>query len=1093
MPIPAKTLIKVNSIIATVLALQIAASGQCRADASDLFEKKIRPLFAAKCLSCHSGSGARAGLHLDSPTDLFRKMPSGKPTVVAGKPDKSAIYGAINGIGGIQMPPGGKLTPDEIGALTAWISQGATWPSGAKHITADLWSLKPVQHYSLPPVKDAAWPMAPFDRCLLAAIEGVGLKPSPMADKRTLCRRLFQDLTGLNPTAAQINDFIRDSRPDAYERLTDSLLASRAYGERWARHWMDIARYADSDEEGTLAQPEAAYAYRDWLIGSINADMPYNRFLTLQIAAGTEGVHAQLKDLPATGFLTLGRKFAGNPNDVVDDQLDVIMRGTQGLTIGCARCHDHKFDPMPMTDYYALAGVLSSCTATLEPLYDNKALPAQRDAFARELALRNEAVKNFIGAIQDKLRDRLVTDAAKYMRLAAQQDMKDTASIKGYDAAVGMRWRQALDAAKGDLDPVFTPWSGYAELKPSEFAMKSAALAKLYRQNSETRVRLNWQVAMMFAGTPPKSLGEVADRYQKLFTDVLAQWKRTCQAAKDAGAAEPRGLPVPAQEGIRQLFYGTGGPLSLDDANTEQAMNLEERSILAALRRRITALQNSAGAPMSALVLKDNPAPANAHILFRGDPARPGDEVPRRFVAVMNSVSPKTFTRGSGREELAAAIASPQNPLTARVFVNRVWMHLFGDAIVKTPGDFGSRGELPSNPALLDWLAADFVENGWSLKHLIKTIVSSSAYRMSSAPNAEGLRLDPENRLFWRQNRKRLDFEQLRDALLTAGGQIETCEGGKPFDLLARPYVRKRTIYAAIDRDNLPTLFRVFDFASPDASTAERFVTISPQQALFLLNSPFCMEQAVSAANAAGGDSLRSAVDAITNRLFGRPASAAEINAAAKYCRSPEPPIAPASERARQSVWSYGWGRRDSTQDRVVEFHALPTWTGENWTSGPVLPDPELGSMFLSKEGGAPGGDHEHQIIRRFTAPVECSVTIHGSIRHAGKMGDGIEARIVSSRTGSVGTWRVRMSEAKSDLTAISLKAGDTLDFVVDCIGNDLDDAFNWAPEIETADGSTKWSSAALFAGPQEQVNTLTRWQRFVQTLLLTNEFAFVD
>jgi Protein of unknown function (DUF1553)/Protein of unknown function (DUF1549)/Planctomycete cytochrome C len=1077
--------------IALLVAAMLTLSVSGRADSSDLFEKRIRPLLAARCLSCHSGPAARAGLHLDSPTDFSRKMASGKLVIVAGKPEKSDLIAAVSGSGSLQMPPGGKLTAEEIGYLTTWVAQGATWPSATKRISQELWALKPVQKYSLPPVKNSAWPTVPFDRFLLASMEGVGLQPSPPADKRTLCRRLYQDLTGLYPTSAQLNAFLTDPRPDAYERLVDTLLGSRSYGERWARHWMDIARYADSVEDigpGDTT-PSAAFAYRDWLINALNADMPYNQFLTLQIAAGSQGIKADKADLAACGFLTLGRKFGGNPNDVIDDQLDVIMRGTQGLTIGCARCHDHKFDPLSMSDYYALTGVFGSCTSGPEVLQDR-----DKQTYTNELKRRTDAINQFLEGVEERGRERLVSSAARYMMASTKPENTDPKAAQGYDPIAAARWRQALDAAKGDLDPVFAPWFGYAELKPAEFAAKSEGLARLYRQNSQTRVRLNWQVAMMFAGKPPASLAEVAERYQRLFVDVAAQWKRTRLAARDAGQPEPKGLPVPAQEGVRQIFYGANGPLSSGDAaGAEQNLSLEERSVLDALRRRVAELENSPIAPVRAYVMRDNPAPINAHLLYRGDPARPGEEVPRRFVSVMNSVSPGVFSHGSGRADLAAAIVSPRNPLTARVFVNRVWMYLYGDAIVKTPGDFGSRGELPTNPALLDWLATEFMENGWSIKHLIKTIVTSSAYRMSTAANPDGVRLDPENRLFWRQNRKRLDFEQLRDALLMAGGDIEPSDGGKPFDILARPFVRKRTLYAAVDRDNLPTVFRVFDFASPDASTAERFVTISPQQALFLLNSPFCTEQAVRLANSAGAGAMSTAVNEVTMRLFGRTAGEKEISAAIQYCKGAEPVATPPAESAAESVWSYGWGGLDSSRDRVDAFHRLKTWTGENWAAGVVLPDPELGSMFLSKEGGAPGGDHDHQIIRRFTAPQDCTVTVAGSVKHSGKMGDGIEARIVSSRSGTLGRWKVRSAEIKPEVGAVTLKAGDTLDFMVDCGDNDLEDTFLWAPELSCKDNGKRWSASSQFAGPQEQVKTLTRWQRFVQTLLFTNEFAFVD
>jgi hypothetical protein len=597
---------------------------------------------------------------------------------------------------------------------------------------------------------------------------------------------------------------------------------------------------------------------------------------------------------------------------------------------------------------------------------------------------------------------------------------------------------------------------------------------------------------MMFSGAPPKNLAEVAARYQRLFADTEAQWQRTLKAAAQNGAPPPTALPVPAQEGVRQVFYSDNGALALQAGAVEQALTLPQQSHLAALRRQIIALQNSPASPDHAFVLADNPSPANAHILLRGDPERPGEEVPRRYLAAVAGSKRRTFTRGSGRAELAEAIASPENPLTARVFVNRAWMHLFGEPIVKTPGDFGSRGETPSNPALLDWLALDFVENGWSIKHLVRTIMLSQAYQMRSDNRPECASLDPENRLIWRQNRKRLDFEEMRDSLLMAAGEIDRTAGGAPFDVLVMPYSRRRTVYGNIDRDNLPPIFRVFDFANPDTLTPQRYTTISPQQALFFMNSPFSAEQAIRLAQQCNG-SLPQRVNAVAMQLFGRPADPREIKAAEQFVGEPAKDPAASAPADLQTVWHYGWGKRDATSGKVVEFHPLRSWTGQNWAAGPTLPDPELGSMFLSSTGGAPGGDKEHAIIRRWVAPADCTVSLSGSVKHAGKMGDGIVASVVSSATGVVASWKLFGTEAKSDIPAISVHRGDTIDFVVECGDNDLDDNFSWAPTLSAGQTGKQWSAAREFAGPRNDSRSLTAWERFVQTMLCTNEFAFVD
>ncbi len=1079
-------------MVAAVLACAIHLPAH--ADPTDFFEKRVRPVLAAKCLSCHSGSAPRGGLHLDSASDLARPMRSGKRTVVPGSPEKSALVLAITGSGPTPMPPGGRLSADEISAIQTWIKSGAVWPAAARPVSADLWSLKPVQRYSLPPVSDPTWPLVPFDRFIFATLSQNGLKPSPPADRRTLCRRAYYDVTGLPPTAAQITAFVTDTRPDAWQRLVDGLLADRGYGERWGRLWLDIARYSDTVTELGMPdnQPSGSHSYRDWVIRSLNADLPYDKFLKLQIAAGAEGISVDKDDLAACGFLTLGRRFGGNQQDVIDDQIDVIMRGTQALTVTCARCHDHKFDPVPMADYYSLTGILSSCTTRLESLTTGAKDDARFAEFNRELTRKQQDVQLYLDAARAKIQSDSISRSGAYLLAAATKPAGNAADTapNGLEPQTLNRWRQVLENTKGDLDPIFTPWHGFAALKPAEYATKGPALAKLYRQNSETRARLNWQVAMMFSGAPPKNLAEVATRYQRLFADVDAQWQRTLKAARQNGSPPPSALPVPAQEGVRQVFYSDNGALALPGGAIEQALTLPEQSHLAALRRQIIALQNSPASPDHAFILADNPSPANAHILLRGDSERPGEEVPRRYLAALSGTKRHTFTRGSGRAELAEAIASPDNPLTARVFVNRAWMHLFGEPIVKTPGDFGSRGEAPSNPALLDWLALDFVDNGWSIKHLIRTIMLSQAYQMRSDNRPECASLDPENRLIWRQNRKRLDFEEMRDSLLAAGGEIDRTAGGAPFDVLVMPYARRRTVYGNVDRDNLPPLFRVFDFANPDTLTPQRYTTISPQQALFFMNSPFSAEQAIRLAHNCQG-TLQERINALTMQLFGRAASAREIKAAGQFAG--EPAAAPEIATTKESlpVWQYGWGKCEG--GKITAFHPLRTWTGQNWAAGPTLPDPELGSMFLSSTGGAPGGDKEHAIIRRWVAPADCTVSLSGSVKHAGKMGDGIVASVVSSATGVVASWKLFGTEAKSDIAAIPVHTGDTIDFVVECGDNDLDDNFTWAPILNAGQPGKQWSAASEFAGPHNNSRSLTAWERFVQTMLCTNEFAFVD
>jgi mono/diheme cytochrome c family protein len=659
--------------------------------ALEQFEKHVRPVLVEHCYSCHGPTKQKGGLRLDSRVNLLKGGDSG-PVVDANAPEQSVILKAVRQEGDLKMPPKGKLDAKAIEALTVWVRQGSPWPEGeagsapARPTVAEVrqkhWAFQPVKKPTIPSVKDAAWVRTPLDAFVLARLEAKGLTPTRPTDRHTLIRRVTFDLVGLPPTPEEVAAFEADRSPDAYEKLVDRLLASPRYGERWGRHWLDVARYADT--KGYVFTEERrfpyAYTYRDYVIHAFNDDLPYDRFVTQQLAADLLPLGEDKRPLAAMGFLTLGRRFLNNAHDVIDDRMDVTVRGLQGLTVGCARCHDHKYDPIPQTDYYSLYGVFASSVEPKElPLVGQ---PEPTEAYAnyeRELKKREEAVAKFREEHKEEL------------------------------ASGNRKFRDELRALQKKVDA--------------------------------------WNVT--------------------------------------APAAPPR-----------------------------------------------------------AMVLNDAPVPRTPHVFKRGNPNLPGDEVPRQYLQVVAGEARKPFAQGSGRLELARAIASPDNPLTARVLVNRVWGWHFGQGIVRTPSDFGLRGELPTHPELLDYLAATFVDNGWSIKRLHRLILLSNTYRQASDDNPALAAIDPENRLLAKMNRQRLDFESLRDALLAVAGHLDSTAGGRPVELTTAPFTSRRSVYGFIDRQNLPGVFRTFDFASPDATTPQRFTTTVPQQALFLMNSPFVIEQA---------------------------------------------------------------------------------------------------------------------------------------------------------------------------------------------------------------------------------------------------------
>ena len=681
-------------LFSLTVCLRLSAQQLTRAQ-SDFFESNIRPIFVNDCYKCHSQQSVKikAGLLLDTRAGLLKGGDSGA-AIVPGDPEKSLLIEAVNYTNqDLQMPPNKKLSDKEIADLISWVKMGA--PDTRVALTnqinytasSDHWSFKPIKNPLVPEFQDEPWIKTPVDAFILAKLEEKGMKPNPMADKRTLIRRATFDLIGLPPTQQEVNDFLNDDSTDAFARVVDRLLASPHYGERWGRYWLDTARYADTKGQVNNNQEDAhypyAWAYRDYIIHAFNEDMPYNQFIMEQIAADKLNLgESRQGDLAAMGFLTDGERFNGNKNDVINDRIDVVTKGFLGLTVTCARCHDHKFDPIPTKDYYSLYGVFNSSI---------------------------EVPPVIIGKI-------------------------DTSSINYMDY----------------------------EKKHDLFERQLAGL-ELEKKASRT----NNQVVKTIQNTEQKIRAEFAD---------------------------------------------------LELTNPY--------------------------APARAMILVDSPKPKDAPVFIHGEAENRGDIVPRQFLQILSPPNRTPFKNGSGRLELAIGISSRFNPLTARVMVNRIWMHHFDAGIVTTPDDFGNQSAPPSHPELLDYLATRFMQDGWSIKKLHRLIMLSSVYQESSDDNARYAQIDSENRLLWRANIRRMDFEEVRDSMLAIGGKLDETMFGRPVNLGSYPYSTRRTIYGYIDRLNLPEVYNQFDFANPDNTMGKRYETIVPQQSLFLMNSPLVIEQA---------------------------------------------------------------------------------------------------------------------------------------------------------------------------------------------------------------------------------------------------------
>lgn len=718
-----------------MLALSAAALARAAAPnvsplaAADLqfFESRVRPVLADKCYKCHSHQSekVKGGLLLDTREGLLQGGNTG-PAVVAGKPGDSLLIQAVRYADPeLQMPPKGeKLSDQEIADLTEWVRRGAPDPrttvaakGGAKPyggVGKNHWAFKPVQKPAVPEVRNAAWVRNPVDSFVLAKLEANGMAPNTPAEKAVLMRRLYFDLIGLPPHPADVQAFVRDTSPDAYTKVVDRLLGSQQYGEHWARYWLDVVRYSDTKGDAKGQEDNRfphAWTYRDWVINALNADLPYNQFIISQLAGdalqrvrekNAKGKEESGVDnrwpLAAMGFLTLGNQFNGRKDDIIGDQIDVTTKAFLGLTVACARCHDHKFDPISIKDYYSLYGVFANADrpATL-PTLEAK-LPKTSDYF-------------------------------DYLEKAAALEKRE------------------------------------AELKAQR------------------------------------------DEFQ-----------RALRAAKNKPAAKV-------------------------DPRTRQTLQRMERELQ---RDKATLEAEHPGAPARANVVQDVARPRDYPVLLRGEAANKGEVVPRRFLEIL-SPDPKRrqeWKEGSGRVQLAQAIADPKNPLTARVLVNRLWQQHWGAGFVETPDDLGNMSSPPSHPELLDWLAATFVENNWSMKSIHRLIVLSAAYQQSSLNNPAFAERDPNNRLLWRYNVRRMDFEELHDSLLAIAGELDRTYGGRPVAISSQGFAKRRSVYAMIDRTNPPELLTQFDFPSPDVATGRRYETLVPQQALFLMNSPMVIETA---------------------------------------------------------------------------------------------------------------------------------------------------------------------------------------------------------------------------------------------------------
>jgi hypothetical protein len=908
--------------LAVCLLLVLPSVAAAQDAGVDFFEAKVRPVLAEHCYSCHSRTAKkqRGGLLLDTREGLRTGGDSG-PAIVPGKPHESMLIKAVRHTSdGLRMPPKGKLPDAVIADFETWVKLGAPDPrtkTPAKSSEFDFaaarkhWAYQPLRAPALRAVKREDWALSAIDRFILAKLEDKGLEPAPPADPRTLIRRLYFDLIGLPPTFEEVESFTREmaasAKPQAVvAAVVDRLLASPRYGERWGRHWLDVARYADT-KDGVLMYGDDrirpyAYTYREYVIRALNEDVPFDRFVHEQLAADLIQPKVEPWRLAAMGFLTLGRMFDNNIHDVLDDRIDTVTRGLLGLTVSCARCHDHKYDAVPIADYYSLYGVFANSEMPLDlPLTTPAETLPKFAEFEKQVAPKRQEIEKMTEQQFALLSEQARARVGDYlMRVATTApDPLETAifflSLAPEDLRpqIVARWRRYLGHPDRADDPVFGPWQELMQLHETDYLAKAIAIVKRFmtRPQGTEPGQINPLVHHAFTQFPITSKADVARAYGALLK----------QSYEDTKKAAPTPHPA-ARAQLNDVVAGRESPCYFPKSQTYYYMSRGEKDRFGGLRNELDRIAvKSPIAPPRAMVVNDAAELHEPVVFIRGNPSMTGEKVPRQFLRIIEGENREPFGPGSGRLDLARAITADDNPLTPRVIANRVWMHHFGEPLAPNPSDFGVRSGPPSHSELLDYLAWTLrEEDGWSLKKLHRRIVLSATYQQSAKPQA--VDLDPENRLLSRFHRRRLDLEAMRDTLLAISGRLDLTMGGRPVDVANDPSNRRRTVYGLVDRQSLPNLFRNFDFASPDQSAERRTYTTVPQQALFGMNSPFMIEQAKALAAqpevAQGTNDQR--IKAIYRRVLTRLPTTAEIEVGSRFLRDVE---APDAERSQLTPW----------------------------------------------------------------------------------------------------------------------------------------------------------------------------------------------
>jgi hypothetical protein len=959
----------------------------------DYFESKVRPLLVNNCYSCHTNT-AMGGLRLDSLEAMTKGGAKHGAAVVPGDPEKSAMILAIRHADSdpkFRMPMGNKLKDADIEVLTAWVKAGAVWPKSTAPTVSKVdgkfvifpeqkkfWSFLPLKNPIAPTIKHPIFSKSAIDRFVYAKLEKEGLKPVRMASKPEWIRRAYLDLTGLPPTYEEVQAFVKDTSPDASAKVVDKLLASPHYGERWGRIWLDVARYGEDDyrsldpmRRGYNPYPNA-YVYRDWVVQAFNDDMPYSDFVKAQIAGDLLDVKQRHKTLPGTGFLGLGPWYYDNGSTEVTraderhDRVDVVTRGFLGLTVACARCHDHKYDPIPQKDYYAIAGIFSNVVYEEYPMAP-KAVVAEFQKIEEQIDQKQQILGEMQNNLSKALAQSLAFQVSNYV-----QGVFEVSGPQKKDMAT------VVDARKLDFE-LLDRFVKYMAKPTTKYKNKEAwqAMMKKPAPNMQEAKKLADQfqedvVAAMLARNELDAENKViADKAM----DGTKRKKRTNKPSNfvtNDDFCPGCGLQLKTRPEDETNFYTEMFQRELsdqDDPNAMMAMGFrnmkpgvllfrgwglesrvgsESQAQMAAVRKDIEDARKKLEPYypyLHGVKDKADAEIADLPLALRGDPYNLADPVKRHFMSVLSETEPTPFSKGSGRLELAEAIL--KQPLSTRVIVNRIWKGHFGTGIVDTPSNFGITGERPTNPELLEYLAYQFVSNGMSIKKLHREIMLSATYGLSSDNDAANFAKDSGNRAYWRFDKKRMDAEQIRDSVMLVSGNLDTSLGGPSADL--KPSFLRRTVYGKVSRYKLDEYLQLFDFPSPAISAEKRFTTTVPLQRLFLLNSDFMQYEAEELAKRVMGEpDNRARVKKLFQLVYARDASEPEIALALDYLKTePELSYEERKKKEKEAAPPGGGMRRGRGPGAPG---------GPGGPSGPSGPPPEVSDASKDATKDAPKG-----------------------------------------------------------------------------------------------------------------------------------------